>query len=301
MHARGGEVDTAEAWAACMRTQDFGAAWRIADAVLAGRDRAGRDDPRLPYHQRWVWDGTRPDGLAVLVRCYHGLGDTLQFARLLPALRARAAHVTLECQPALCPLLAGTAGVDRLVPFDPAAPLPAGPCDMEIMELGHVLRADAPALAACVPYLSTPPDGAARDAIALCWAAGGWDPDRSITLAPLLEACAAPGRRFVSLQRGPAAAEATRPDFVNPGDGDTDILRTAGLASAARCVVTVDTMVAHLAGALGRPMLLLLKAAPDWRWPSPGVRSAWYPTATILHQAVAGRWDAPLARVRSAL
>src|SRR5690242_16871168 len=98
---------------AAMRRGDFAAAWRINDAVLAARDPRGRDDPRLPYHLRWVWDGRSVWDRHVLVRCYHGLGDTLQFARYLPALRARARSVTLECQPPLLPLLASLPAVDR--------------------------------------------------------------------------------------------------------------------------------------------------------------------------------------------
>ncbi len=74
-------------WTAAMRAGDFATAWAIGDAVLAASDPAARDDPRLPYHLRRVWDATPPDGRDVLVRCYHGLGDVLMAARLLPMLR----------------------------------------------------------------------------------------------------------------------------------------------------------------------------------------------------------------------
>ena len=285
-------------WARAMRAQDFVAAWRIADRVLAARDPTTRDDPHLPYHLRWVWDGTPPDGRRVLVRCYHGLGDTLQFARFLPALRRRATHVTLEVQPELYTLLAKLEGVDRLTRFDPARPHPPSDCDVEIMELAHLLRALPDDVRGCVPYLRCPaprdPEQGARGALALCWQAGGWDPGRSIPLPDLLAACASPGRRLVSLQRGPQAAQATDAAFVNPRDTDPDVARTAALACAASLVVTVDTMVAHLAGALGRPTVLLLKRDADWRWPAPGQASAWYPTMTILGQRAPGQWREPL-------
>ncbi len=269
-------------WAALMRAGDFAAAWRISDAVMAARDPTTRDDPALPYHERWVWDGTRPDGTCVLVRCYHGLGDTLQFVRFLPALRARAAHVTLECQPELCGLLARVPGVDRLVAFDTARPLARSPCDMEVMELAHVLRADAADVGASVPYLAVPPDRLARGrqraagCVGLCWRAGGWDPDRSVALPDLLAAFG-DGRRFISLQRGEAAAEAAPAWFANPFDNDCDIVETAALICGADHVVTVDTMVAHLAGALGCSATVLLKRDPDWRWAGVGGRSVWYP------------------------
>ena len=130
-----------------MRAGAFGDAFAVSDEVLAARDPATRDDPAAPYHVRWVWDGRPFDGRRVLVRCYHGLGDTLQFARYLAPLRRRAAHVTLEVQAPLLTLLGGMPGVDALVGFDPARPLPPSECDIEIMELAHALRLapDAPA------------------------------------------------------------------------------------------------------------------------------------------------------------
>ncbi len=280
-----------------MQSGEFAQAWLISDAVLARRDRAERDDPTKPYHLRWVWDGTPPDGKRVLVRCYHGLGDTLQFLRFLPALRARAAHVTLEAPPELCPLIASFPGIDRLHPFDHAAPLPPSACDIEIMELAHLLRVEPDTLAPAAGTLRIPdhlvaaarPLAAGR--IGLCWQAGGWDTSRSIPLGLLLSALPRrPGETFLSLQRGEAAAQATPRHFVNPYDSNMDVLNTAALICAAAHVVTVDTMVAHLAGALGRPFTLLLKSSPDWRWPASGFRSPWYPTATILRQQVAGDW-----------
>ena len=273
-----------------MRAGDFAGAWRISDAVLAARDPATRDDPAMPYHQRWVWDGTPPDGQHVLVRCYHGLGDTLQFVRFLPALRRLAASLTLECQAELCPLLGGMPAIDRLVAFDVAHPLPGSACDIEVMELGHVLRAAAATVSEGIPYLAVPEvrlaRGRARAAgrVALCWQAGGWDLARSVPLASLLRACARPGQRFISLQRGPAAAEATAAHFDNPGDADCDVIETAALICGAAAVVTVDTMVAHLAGALGRAATLLVKPEPDWRWPTSG-QSLWYPTLRVEGQA----------------
>ena len=291
--------DQSAAWMRCMRAQDFAGAWAISDAVLAGRDLAGRDDPSRPYHQRWVWDGTPPDGRRVLVRCYHGLGDTLQFARFLPALRARAAHVTLEAQPELCPLLAQVPGVDRLVAFDTAAPLPPAACTVEIMELGHILKAGWAAIAAPVPYLRAPKAAVCGDATAvgLCWRAGGWDAERSVAVQPLVAACTSPGRLLVSLQRGPGAAEATDAAFLNPRDADASILATAALIGACRRVVTIDTMVGHLAGALGGQVILLLKADADWRWPHPGVTCAWYPATTVLQQPEPGDWGSVLAKL----
>ena len=297
-------ANAGDAWVACMRAGDFAGAWAIGDAMLSARDPATRDDPGQPYHLRWVWDGTLPDGRRVLVRCYHGLGDTLQFARFMPALRARAAHVTLEAQPELCPLLAGLPGVDRLVSFDVASPLPASACDVEIMELGQMLRATPAEAAACVPYLAAPAHsfgGMAAPIVGLCWSAGGWDVSRSAPLADLLQVCGGPGRSLVSLQRGLQAGQAAGSAFLNPCDADVDVVRTASLVVACSVVVTVDTMVAHLAGALGRPVLLLAKHDPDWRWPRSGQSCPWYPTMTVLHQHRPGDWSAVIDALRESL
>ena len=298
---------------AAARNGDFAAAWTISDTVLAARDPDGRDDPRLPYHQRWVWDGRPYAGRRVLVRCYHGFGDAIQFARFLPLLRPRVRSLVLEVQPELLPLLAGVPGADRLIPFRLDAPQPPAECDMELMELPHALRLSAEDLSPAVPYLAPPPARvvAARARIGgdgfrvgLCWHSGDWDPARSVPLALLAPLLAIPGLRLVSLQRGNAAAEATAPHapgFVNPHDRSLDVLETAALIAALDLVVTVDTMVAHLAGALGRPTWLLLKANADWRWMEGRADSPWYPSMRLFRQAVGGDWRDPLRRMAADL
>ncbi len=255
----------------------------IADAVLATRDPATRDDARQAYHLRWVWDGRRFDGRDVLVRCYHGLGDTLQFARYLAPLRARAASVTLEVQPELLPLLARVPGADRVIRFAVAHPAPPAACDIEIMELAHALR--LPPEQVQPPALAVAPAPIAAD-VALCWRAGAWDTRRSVPLYRVLAALRP--LRVVSAQHKAAAA-------------DGDILHTAALLAGAPLVVTVDTMVAHLAGTLGRPTWLLLHADADWRWQCGRTDSPWYPRMRLFRQSVAGDWRAPLAAVRRAL
>ena len=278
-------------WDAAMRRGDIATALGIADAVLAARDPATRDDPALPYHLRWVWDGSPVARRRVLVRCYHGLGDTLHFCRLLAPLRARAAHVTVELPASLLPLLGGLA--DHAVAFDPANPLPPDEVDVELMELGHVLRVDVADLPP--PTLAAEPLG--HGGIGLCWRAGAWDHLRSVPLGALRSAL--PTVPFVSLQRGPAAAEAAG-GFVNAQDDDPDIGRTARLIRGCRAVVTVDTMVAHLAGTLGAPTWLLLRHDCDWRWRAVDGRAAGYPTVRLLRQAAPGDWSGPLAALSRA-
>lgn len=273
-------------WTEAMRAERYDDAWAIERAVLAERDPATRDDPRLPYHQRWVWDGRAPDGRDVLVRCYHGLGDTLQFARFLPALAARARSVTLEAPARLHPLLRFP-GV-TLAAFNPAHPLPAAEFDIEITELGTALRLsprDVP-----VPYIHHAATPLAPGTIGLCWQAGDWDAERWVP--PELLAPLAARHRCLSL-----VSAATDLPVVNPEGCPFDLPATAALIAACTLVVTVDTMVAHLAGALGRPTWLLLKADPDWRWNPARTDSAWYPGVRLYHQPTPGDWATPLAAI----
>ncbi len=277
-----GKSGPADRWVAAMRAGDVHAAFAVNDQVLAARDPATRDDPARPYHERWVWDGRPLDGRRVLVRCYHGLGDTLQFCRFLAPLRCRAAHVTMEAQPPLIPLLRRLPGIDRLHPFDPAHPLPPADCDIEVMELAHALRQPPdPA-----PYLHA--EAARGGGVGFCWQGGGWDPARDIP-APKLRPLAT-GVRAISLQRGPAAAAAPALGAHDPLDGDMDVLALAHLVAGLRAVFTVDTMVAHLAAALGRPTFVLLKHDPDWRWGHSG-RTPWYGSVRTIRQPAPGDWD----------
>ena len=294
-------ADAAAEWMAAMRRGDFAAAYAISDRVLAGRDPRFRDDPLLPYHQRWVWDGRPLDGADVLIRCYHGLGDTLQFARFVPAIARRAASVALEAPAPLLPLLAGLDGV-RLIPFDVTRPTPAPSpgCDVEIMELLEICRPQPDRLPPPLALPAVAPLHAGTATIGLCWEAGDWDRARSVPL-PAMLAAMPPSRALVSLQRGAAARDARDPRFLNPGDSSTDLLRTAGLIAGTEMVVTVDTMVAHLAGTLGKPVRLLLRRDADWRWMAGRDDTPWYRSVQLYRQDVEGDWSLPLQRLAASL
>lgn len=278
-------------WTDAMRRGDFPAAWAIAAEAMGRRDPATRDDPCLPYHLRWIWDGRPFDGRDVLVRCYHGLGDTLMFSRFLPLLRARAARVTVEMQPRLLPLFRGFPGIDRLVPFDPARPLSPQDCDLEIMELSFALRADP--RDAPMPALDIAPAPLPPRTVALCWGAGDWDTARSVPEARMHPFCTG---RALSLMPGPTALP-----VLNPEGCPLDMVRTAELVAGAALVVTVDTMIAHLAGMLGRPAWVLAKHDPDWRWPARSTDTPWYPTLRVWHQPAAGDWASIIDQAASAL
>jgi hypothetical protein len=271
-----------------MREGDHASAWAISETLLAARDPASRDDPRLPYHLRWVWDGRPLDGRSVLVRCYHGLGDTIQFARFLPLLRRRAAEVTVEIQPRLIPLFDPELA-DRMVAFDPDHPLPPAERDVEIMELAFALR--TPPSAVRPPYIRVEPESLTPETIGLCCQAGDWDDSRSIPPNLLMPLC----------ELGPCVTLDPTPSPLpvgNPEGAPYDMRRTAALVAGVSAVVTVDTMIAHLAGAMGKPTWLLLKHEPDWRWSPRTGRSDWYPSMRLFAQSTAGDWRDVAERVR---
>ena len=284
-------TDRMARWTAAMRAGDHDTAWALAAETLAERDPATRDDPALPYHLRWVWDGTPVDGRDVLVRCYHGLGDSIQYVRFLPLLAARAASVTLEVQPRLAGLLGGLPGIDRLVPFDVAHPLPSAQCDVEITELPFTLRAtpeQAPA-----PYLRADPTPLPPGTVGLCYSAGDWDPARCVPPDLLAPLCTGP---CVSLVAEPAPFPT-----LNSEGCPFDIDATAALVAGCALVITVDTMIAHLSGALGRPTWLLLRHDPDWRWNPARRATPWYPTMRLYAQPTPGDWAAVIGHVAADL
>jgi hypothetical protein len=288
-------------WMALMRAGEWDAAWRLSDAALAAR--GGARDWTLPRHLQTVWDGTPLAGKRVLVRCYHGLGDTIQFIRLVAPLRTIARDVTVWAQPALIPLLATMPDAPRLLPLHDGTPDAQFDTDIEIMELAHALRITPATLPSATPYLHPPPRPRAASpgtlAVGLVWRAGDWDGRRSVPPALLRQLAAIPGVALHLLQRGPGLAEA--PPGLGQDSGTDDVLEAASRIAALDLVVSIDSMPAHLAGALGVPVWLLLAHDADWRWMHGRVDSPWYPTMRLFRQARAGDWSAPLAQVAAAL
>ena len=284
-----------------MRRGDFAAAWAISDAVL--RARAGVPCWHWPRHLQYVWDGTPLAGKRVLVRCYHGLGDTIQFIRYAPLIKAMAREVIVWAQPALLPLLRTVRGIDRLLPLHDGTPEVEYDVDVESMELPYVFRTTLATIPAEVPYLHVAPAALPRHgrlAVGVVWAAGDWEHERRSIPFPLLAPLAAvPGVVLYMLQRGPVL------DQYHPGigilAGSDDVVETARLMRALDLVISVDTMPAHLAGALGVPVWTLLDAAADWRWLEGRVDSPWYPTMRLFRQEYPGAWEAMIARVVGAL
>jgi hypothetical protein len=302
-------------WTAAMRRGDFAAAWAVSDAVLAARIASGEKCWHWPRHMQFVWMGGELEGRRVLLRCYHGLGDTLQFIRFADKLSRIAGEVIVWAQPALIPLLRSAAGIDALLPLHDGTPDVAYDVDIELMEVPHALRTTLETLPRRVPYLSVDPALVAakraavrrpgRLAVGVVWSAGAWDERRSAPPWLVERLARVPGVDLHCLQRGAALAQWRETGraglFRNPDDRSEDILDTAATMLALDLVVTIDTMTAHLAGALGVPVWTLLHADPDWRWMSGREDSPWYPTMRLLRQTAPGEWGPVLARVEAEL
>lgn len=303
-------------WTSAMLAGDFETAWRVSDAVLAQRDPGALNRRDQPFHLRHVWDGTPLAGRHVLVRCYHGLGDTIQFIRYVPMLRRIAASVTVQAAPALHGLLRTVSGIDRVVELDYDAPDPPFEADIELMELPHAFRTTQATIPAEVPYLRVNAQrlraakrqvrDEARFKVGIAWSAGDWDRRRRVPLAALAPLAAISNVALFNLQRGPALAEiassAHRVRFADaPTSWTEDILDTAATMQSLDLVISVDTMVAHLAGALGVPVWTMLHAAADWRWMAGRADSPWYPSMRLFRQSVPGAWDPVIAAVSEQL
>lgn len=284
-------------WAEAMRHGDFATAWAISDAVLA-REATRAQCPTRPRHLQIVWDGRPLDGKRVLVRCYHGLGDTVQFVRLLPLLRARAAHVALWAQPALLGLLRGCGGCDSLHALHDGDPQIERDADVELIELPHILRLSPERIPRRVPYLRV--DGACvahtHPRIGLAWRAGDWDASRSIDAAVLQPLAELRGVEWVSLQYG-----ASSTPWPMASIACADLHEQARRMLTLDLVISVDTLFAHLAGALGIEVWTLLPAPCDWRWMHARSDSPWYPTMRLFRQHVPGEWLGAIEQVRRLL
>jgi hypothetical protein len=324
------------AWMDAMLRGDFAAAWEISDAVL--RERAGQPCWELPRHLQWIWNGTPLDGKRVLIRCYHGLGDTLQFIRYAPLVRARAAEVIVWAPPALLPILATMQGIDRLAPLHDGAFEGDYDIDVEVMELPHLFHTTLETIPAEVPYLHAEPLALADDRdtvgplvrrgsspaagaqertatgpapvttrtpssthqrVGIVWRAGDWDERRSIPFELIRPLADIPNVRLCVLQRDVAPNEEDRRFIRLPHVND--ILGTARLMRALDLVITVDSMTAHLAGALAVPVWTLLPKQCDWRWMSSRSDSPWYPTMRLFRQQRDGDWPAVVAVVIAGL
>ncbi len=256
-----------------------------------------------------AWTNETVRGRTILVTAEQGFGDTLQFVRYVPRLAAAGARVRLRVQPALLRLLANFPCTDSVTADDAA--LPVFDMHVPIMSLPHRLRCDDP-MPVHVPYIAADPSltAAWRARLAnlpglrvgLAWAGNSGfvaDQFRSIAPASLAVFADCPGVSFVSLQKDAGALPPLA--ILDDTARLTDFADTAALMAALDLIISVDTSVAHLAGALGREVWLLNRFDTCWRWLTGREDSIWYPTMRIFRQATPGNWTVPLAQAAARL
>jgi hypothetical protein len=284
------------------------ARWNIPALVKGYPPLAG---PRLPGIENIA-------GKTILVCADEGLGDAIHFARYVPMLAAQGAHVVLVVQDALCPLFAGLEGISQCLPGSSGARIPPFDfhCPLSSLPMLFGTRLETiPATKSYLPAIPTErvqgwesrlgPRGRLR--VGLVWSGNPEhvnDHNRSVPLhmlTSLLDANAT----FISLQKGirPADQEVLRgrTDIFDAAPDLTDFGETAALISCLDLVISVDTSVAHLSGALGKPTWILLPYAPDYRWLLEREDSPWYPTARLFRQSDKREYGSVVECVREAL
>jgi tetratricopeptide (TPR) repeat protein len=267
------------------------------------------------------WQGDDPQGMRLLLYGEQGLGDTIQFARFARVLGARGAKVILEVQRPLEGLLQGLAGAREVVPNGER--LPQVDLHLPLMSVPFVLGLEEHQIPAETPYLRADPgrtetwskrlpEAGGEFRIGIAWQGNpGADIDRgrSIPLASFAPLARIPGVRLVSLQKHDGLdqlrnlppgmrVDTLGEDFDAEPDGFLD---SAAVMMHLDLVVTSDSAIAHLAGALGRPVCIVLQAVPDWRWMMDRADTPWYPTARLFRQSRRGDWDEVFARVAGTL
>ena len=267
--------------------------------------------------RRPPWLGEMPlAGKTILLHAEQGLGDTVQFVRYVLRLAQMGARVVLEVPPALKELLAGLDGVAAVI--GRGEPLPPYDVHCPLGSLPLALKTDASNIPAEIPYLRAA--GPALDKwrprleklpsprVVLSWSGSGAHPNdrnRSLSLKQLDPLLSAPSLSFISVQRelrsGDADALSRDPRVLNLGPELDDFSDTAAVLTLCDLVISVDTSVAHVAGALGRPAFVLLPFQPDWRWMLGRDASPWYPAMRLFRQTAIGDWSGVIARVCSAL
>lgn len=264
-----------------------------------------------------LWLGEQAlDGRTILVHHEQGLGDTIQFIRYAPLLRARGARVIVSVQDALVPLLAGIYPDVELV-----GDSFGGAVDYQVplLSLPLALGTRLETIPAAVPYLAAKPVRIARwrerlgdhgFKIGICWHghASPLNPGRAFPLDMFRGIAALPGVRLISLHKGQGEAQLERQGnglrvetLGSDFDGAGAFMDTAAVMTLCDLVITLDTSVAHVAGALGVPVWVALKHMADWRWLLHREDTPWYPTMRLFRQDTPNDWNSVFGRIEAAL
>jgi tetratricopeptide (TPR) repeat protein len=301
--------------------QDWARAWRAYEVRFKLIDppqvtRLGPGNQPVPVT---LWrGGSAPTSLLVMTE--QGLGDTIQFVRFLPAVAAAGTKVTLVAPSVLFPLLGTLDAPIEFLPSDKSGSVPGIKAWTPLMHLPQALGLDrsAEGLTTKIPYLRAEPEriarrraqiGTAGFKVGISWQGNPdkrIDNGRSAPLAAFAPLAAIPGVRLINLQKGDAANEISSVPFaekIEIHNSDIDVANdgfreTAAIVECLDLTITVDTAIGHLAGALGRPTLIMLKRlGTDWRWLFNRENTVWYPTVQLMRQVLPGDWNELLGRV----
>lgn len=265
-----------------------------------------------PFSQP-LWDGSPLQGKTILLHGEQGLGDTLQFIRYAPLVADRGGRVRVVCQDPLMPLLAMMPSIHELVGWGK----PVGDFHVyaPLLSLPRIFGTTLETIPATIPYLQSPPaqfslkaPAEARLKVGIVWAGNHQhqkDRQRSLSLAQFEPLLQVPKVAFYSLQKGLPQLELEQLGWQNRVQDLSSSLHTfadtAAVVEQLDLVISVDTSVVHLAGALGKPVWVLLAFLPDWRWMLQRQDSPWYPTARLFRQSQVNDWAGVLERVQAAL
>jgi len=291
-----------------LRCGDFKRGWE-------GYEWRWRCAPSAFVHTKPRWRGEPLAGKTILLHSEQGLGDTLQFCRYAELISARGGRVVLAVFDPLAPLLEGLSGVAQIIRY--GGKLPAFDFHCPLLSLPGIFGTDLQTIPVRRPYLKANAGRIAawsahlgiarRPRVGLVWSGNPQhenDHQRSIPLADLVRHLPA-GVEYFSLQKELRAADAavlrSYPEIRHFGDALVSFSDTAALCELMDVVISVDTSVAHLVGALGRPVWILLPFPADWRWLLERDDSPWYPSATLFRQHASGGWKPVLQRVAAAL
>jgi len=296
---------------ALLLTGNFSHGWKEYEWRWKLKDRSRYDLPQQ------VWDGKDISGRTIFLYAEQGFGDAIQFIRFAPLVAERGARIIIECQKELKSLIRNVRGVDSVITRED--PLPEADVHCPLLSLPLVFNTTPESIPAKIPYIA--PDTTilqkwaervkndrARLKVGLVWSGNPKykaDQFRSISLSSFLQLWEVEGLSFYSLQKGEAAVQVKElPEetkLVDHTDEMNDFSDTAGLIVNLDLIISVDTAVAHLAGALGKPVWTLLPYSPDWRWMLDREDSLWYPTMKLFRQPSPGDWGAVIDSVKKEL
>lgn len=270
----------------------------------------------LPNTSKPIWNGDDLNGLTLLLYAEQGFGDTIQFIRYVPLVAERGAIIIVECQKELTSLAGNVPGVSRVIAQ--GEKLPEFDTHCSLLSLPLIFDTTLETIPANVPYITVDrlilkkwkdkigPDNS-KMKVGLVWAGNPTNTTgmyRSCTLDNF-SSLAQPDITFYSLQKGGPSIQAKNPPdgmrLFDYTDEINDFYDTAALIENLDLVISVDTAVAHLAGALGKPVWTLIPFAPDWRWMLNRGDSPWYPTMKLFRQSSPGDWDMVIAGIAEKL